>query len=68
MGPAADDPRIRYPAGIVASHVLDDALMAAWSSAGRRLSDSEILAITGPAPIYPMAIPRDPDSNPWPHA
>ncbi len=65
--PADLDITATLPPGFIRTRALDDAITSAWIANGRNpLSQAQVLAITGPPPPYPVALPRFPDSNPPP--
>jgi hypothetical protein len=55
------------PPGIVLQRDIQDGLNAAWVANGYQpLTPEQILAVTGPAPVFPTTLPRYIDSNPDP--
>ena len=55
------------PAGIVVQRSILDGLAAAYAANSYQpLSPTQILAVTGPSPLYPTSLRRNADSNPQP--
>jgi len=47
------------PPGLVPTREIVDAIMLAWAANRYQpLSAAQVLAITGPAPVYPASLPR----------
>lgn len=57
----------QYAPGVVLQRSIEDGLAVAYAAGGYApLTQAQVLAVTGPLPIYPTSLPRFADSNPEP--